>query len=83
MTAMTIADLGISQDLDRAALATVTGAGYYEHLYNTYAYGSWSGYYDGKVLGNFYNSCGQLYKQQIRWTRARTQYEYSYWNYYF
>ena len=48
----------------------------------SYATGSWSGYYDGKVLADFYNTCGQKYKSQVRWTRTRAQYEYSYWNYY-
>ena len=32
MNALTIADLAVSQDLDRNALATITGAGYYVHL---------------------------------------------------
>jgi hypothetical protein len=82
MNTLTIADLSLSQDLDRAALATVVGAGYYEHLYNTYAYGSWSGYYGSEILADYYSN-GKRYKSQIKWTRARTQYEYSYWNYYY
>ncbi len=85
MNTLNIADLGLSQDLDREALATIIGgAGYYDGgpYAVSYATGSWSGYYDGKVLADFYNTCGQKYKSQVRWTRTRAQYEYSYWNYY-
>ena len=85
MNAMTIADLSVSQDLDREALATIIGgAGYYDGgpIAVWYVNGAWSGYYDGKILADFYNTCGQRYKSQVRWTRQRTQYEYSLWNYY-
>ena len=62
MNTLNIADLGLSQDLDREALATVIGgAGYYDGgpYAVSYATGSWSGYYDGKVLADFYNTCVQ------------------------
>ncbi len=74
MNTLNIADLGLSQDLDREALATIIGgAGYYDGgpYAVSYATGSWSGYYDGKVLADFYNTCGQKYKSQVRWTRTR------------
>ena len=83
MTALTIADLSLSQDLDRDALAAVIGAGYDSSPYYSYiATGAWSGYYDGQYLATYYQN-GQKYRSQIRWTRSRTQYEYSYWNYYY
>jgi hypothetical protein len=86
MNAMTIADLSLSQDLDREALAAhIGGTGVcaitLDHL--EYYTTSWSNYYDPKLVANFYNSYGQRYKSQVRWTRQRTQYEYSYWNYYY
>jgi hypothetical protein len=86
MNAMTISDLGLSQDLDREAIATIIGGNGVCAIvldYKTYAYGPWSNYYDGTVLANFYNTSGQRYKSQVRWTRHRTQYEYSYWSYYY
>jgi hypothetical protein len=84
MNALSIADLNVSTDLDRDALAAVSGgAGYYDGgpYAVSYANGSWSGYHDGVTLATQY-ICGQKYKSQVRWTRTRTQYEYSYWNYY-
>ena len=51
MNALTIVDLAISQDLDRNALATITGAGYHVHLNNSYSYGSYGSYYDGSWVG--------------------------------
>jgi hypothetical protein len=89
MNALTIADLRHSQDLDREALGATVGSGIYGHggIYAAEAYradyigGSWSDYYGGIVLTESYNN-GQKYRA-ARWTRQRTQYEYSYWNYYY
>jgi hypothetical protein len=83
MNALTIADLALSQDLDRDALATITGAGYYQHLSNSYSYSSYGSYYGGEWVGGYlYTSSGQAYRQ-ARWKRDRTQTEVSLWNYYF
>jgi len=80
---MTIVDLAVSQDLDRGALATITGAGYYQHLSNSYSYGSWGGYYGGEWVGEtLYTSNGSAYRQ-ARWKRDRVQTEVSLWNYFF
>jgi hypothetical protein len=83
MNALTLADLAVSQDLDRDALATITGAGYYVHLNNSYSYGSYGSYYDGQwVGGELTNAYGQKYRQ-ARWKRDRVQTEVSLWNYFF
>jgi hypothetical protein len=80
---MTIADLAVSQDLDRNALATITGAGYYQYLNAGYTYGSFGSYYGGEwVSGDLYSSTGAKYRQ-IRWKRDRVQTEVSLWNYFF
>jgi hypothetical protein len=84
MNALTIADLSLSQDLDRDALATLIGGSGYEEGAAYYSYistGSWSGYYNGTTLGYSYKGC--RYTQQIRWQRQRVQTEYSYWNWYY
>jgi hypothetical protein len=83
MNALTIVDLAVSQDLDRNALATITGAGYYQHLDTGYTYGSYGAYYGSEwVSGDLYKSNGAKYRQ-IRWKRDRVQTEVSLWNYFF
>ena len=83
MNALSLDDLSLSQDLDRESLAAVIGSGYDpDPYYKYYVTTAWSGYYDGTLLATYYQ-CGQKYKSQIRWTRQRTQYEFSYWNYYY
>ena len=83
MNALTLDDLSLSQDLDRESLAAVIGAGYDpDPYYKYYVTGSWSGYYDGQTLVTYYCN-NRPYKSQVRWTRQRTQWEYSYWNYWY
>ena len=83
MNALTIADIAISQYFDRAALATITGAGYYQHLSNSYSYGSFGGYYSSEWVGEtLHTSTGAAYRQ-ARWKRDRVQTEVSLWNYFF
>jgi hypothetical protein len=74
---MMIADLSLSQDLDRDAVAAVIGAGYYQFLYANYETTAWSSYYGKQVLATYSN------RQVEKWTRHRVQYETSYWNYFF
>ena len=83
MSAMTIADLGLSQELDREALATIFGGAGWEFVSSSISSGPWSAYYGGTVISSKYNAQGQLVKQKWRWLRQRTQTETSYWNYYY
>ena len=86
MNALAISDLGLSQDLDRKALATVIGGNNPCAIVLDrveYYTSAWSNYYGGTVLANYYNAYGQKTKSTVRWTRSRTQYEYSYWSYYY
>jgi hypothetical protein len=77
MNALAIADLNLSQDLDREALAASIGAGCYEHIRTDIVVGPWSNYYNGTIV-----QIG-IGKRVERWTRHRTITEYSYWNYWF
>jgi hypothetical protein len=83
MNALTIADLALSQDLDRDALATISGAGYYVHLNNSYSYGSWGAYYGGTWVGEELTTSSGAKYRQARWKRDRVQTEVSLWNYFF
>ena len=87
MNALTIADLDISRDLDRDALAIVIGGagwGYVGVSGNSYS--AWSGYYNGQWKANFYVNYGsgnQLYKSRYEYTRSRVQYETSLWDWFY
>jgi hypothetical protein len=85
MNAMTIADLGLSQDLDRKALAAVIGGndicGIRLDRIEIVTANTWSGYQNGTLLGVAFEN-GRLVSK-MRWMRTRTQYEYSYWTYFY
>ena len=83
MNALTIADLSLSQDLDRDALATILGGAGYEFDSKFVTSGSWGGYNYGGIISKKYNAQGQLIKQKEVYYRYRTQTETSYWNYYY
>ena len=78
MTALTFADLSLSQDLD----PIIGGAGY-ELISTSKENGAWGSYYGGTLISSNYNQQGQLVKQKYRFYRQRTQTETSYWNYYY
>ena len=80
---MMIADLSLSQDLDRNALATIVGGAGYELISKSVSSGAWGSYVFGGVLSKKYNAQGQLIKQKEVYYRYRQQTETSYWNYYF
>ena len=80
MNVMTIADLGLSQELDREALATIIGG--WEPEVSNISSGPWSPYYGGTVLSKTFVQ-GLLVKEKWRFLRQRTQTETSYWTYYY
>jgi hypothetical protein len=82
MNALSFADLSLSQDLNREALATIIGGAGYELISKSKESGPWSGYSWTYITG-YYNQQGQLYKSKWKATRTRTQTETSYWNYYY
>ena len=83
MNTLNIADLSLSQDLDRNALATIVGGAGWELVSATVSSGAWGSYYGGTLISSKYNAQGQLIKQKYRYYRQRTQTETSYWNYYY
>ena len=85
MNALVISDLAVGNDLDRAAMAELSGRGtIWEKLGSSISTGSWSGYsrryssYLGTVVKNGY--LHRKYREGFK--RTRTQTEYSTWHKY-
>ena len=85
MNALTLADLDISQDLDRDALAIVSAAPAGILGVTGYSYGAWSGYYNGDVEGELLRQLRQRpsCKSRYEYTRSRVQYEVSLWDWFY
>ena len=84
MTALAIVDLEMGKELDRAALADVTGPGAWHLINRSVATGAWGSY---KRLSKVYKGIkihdGYLHRHYVeKWKRERKQYEYTTWNHY-
>ena len=86
MTALAIVDLEMGKDLDRVALAEITGRGTHSWslINKSISTGAWGGY---KRLSQVYKGVkihnGYLHRHYVeKWKRERKQYEYTTWNHY-
>jgi hypothetical protein len=84
MSTLMINDLSMGKELDRAALANLTGRGEWHRISRSVSTGAWGSYsrlskqYVGTKMHDGYLS--RQYRE--RWLRKRTQYEYTSWNHY-
>ena len=86
MSAVAITDLSLNTDLDRDALAQLTGRGSvsWGFISSSTSYGGWSSQtrlssvYKGTLVKN-----GYLHRHYVEaWQRKRTQYQTNHWNKY-
>jgi hypothetical protein len=84
MNAIAINDLSLSNDLDRAAMTTITGRGEWHQNSASVVQGSWSGYtqrYKIYIGQKFHD--GYLSKETAEgWQRTKTDVEYSTWSHF-
>ena len=84
MTVLAINDLAMGKELDRAAMAQLTGRGTWHMISKTITTGSWSGYTDySKVYKGTKFHDGYLSRHYVvKSLRTRKQYEWTSWNKY-
>ena len=84
MNTLQINDLQLSDALDHAAMADLSGGSAYHYKGATVYSGAWSGYtlMSASYQGYAYHDGAWARKYSETWRRTRVQTEYSYWDHF-